>query len=1101
MNYRHDSHPSRKLGTRNVGRNTLLTDPNPSLIPFTTIVIAVISILFGGSHIAQAAITPSGDVNPIHPGADPWIVGDHLYIGDTAVGELRIDNASRVENDRGIIGFNEGAAGAVTVSGVGSVWDNNEKVWVGWNGRGDLQIDSGGVVNSDYVFINGDSNGTSTVTIDGPGSTWNHTGQFSVAHATTGTLLLTNGGTINGPSGMVGYWHDAVGTATVRGAGSVWNNSDQFYVGFVGDGTLYIEDGGVVQATNDTWLGSSDISSGVIHFDQGTLNTGALMAPVDGLQGTGTINTTGLISDMNVVFDTTHGLQQQIILTSLPDQNVTINLDASDPLNTGRFGAGYRDTGSLTIADGRVLTSSSGYLGYHDGAHGNATVTGAGSAWNNDDKLHVGYWGTGELRIENGGFVSNSTGYVGFAVGTSGSAVVNGVGSVWQNNEGLRVGSSGDGSLRIEDGGVVNSSIGGIGGGTDTTGSVTVTGTGSIWNSGTNLSVGSSGTGTLIIEDGGEVNSGSGYVGHSDDSSGTATVTGAGSVWHMTSPLTVGDHGAGTLMIVDGGVVNTTEVRIGYRDDSSGAVTVDGPTSELNITNGDLEIAIGGQASLHILNGAVVDVPGETGVSAFPTPGTGTIQFNNGTLNTNGLVAAGESLLGTGTINTTGLFTDMDMIFDATHGLQQQFVLNSQPGQNITVNLDASGPNTTSIFGAGFAGTGSLTIADGRALSSGKAFIGYQATANGTVTVTGSNSVWDIDGTIYIGLRGTGTLNIENGGQVYNNNSYISDLNTSGMVNVRGEGSQWHNHGNLHVGRHSPGVLNIEQGATVHAYSNVSIGNSSGTQGILNLIDGTLDLHGSGLYSGSGFAQFNFTGGTLNNPGTIVFEQGFVQAGGKLVVGDPIGVTHIDSSYVMSAGTLEINFGGPGQTLDMIEAYHVIYDWYLNPMGITPGQVSINPIGTTLELSPLGPMQAGTYTIIDTTGGAVTGMFEHVVGIGLYPGLVDVLYSPSTVSIRLNWDYFPGDLDGDGFVGIDDLNTVLAAWNQSVTPYDLSSGDITGDGYIGIDDLTAVLANWNTGTPPPPEASTTIPEPASLGLLSLGVMWGSARRRSRLAVS
>jgi poly(beta-D-mannuronate) lyase len=74
-----------------------------------------------------------------------------------------------------------------------------------------------------------------------------------------------------------------------------------------------------------------------------------------------------------------------------------------------------------------------------------------------------------------------------------------------------------------------------------------------------------------------------------------------------------------------------------------------------------------------------------------------------------------------------------------------------------------------------------------------------------------------------------------------------------------------------------------------------------------------------------------------------------------------------------------------------------------------------------------------------------------------------------------------GDLDGDGFVGIADLNIVLGNWNQNVTAGNLLAGDPTGDGFVGIGDLNLVLGNWNAGTPP--DASANIPEPATLTVL------------------
>jgi hypothetical protein len=89
---------------------------------------------------------------------------------------------------------------------------------------------------------------------------------------------------------------------------------------------------------------------------------------------------------------------------------------------------------------------------------------------------------------------------------------------------------------------------------------------------------------------------------------------------------------------------------------------------------------------------------------------------------------------------------------------------------------------------------------------------------------------------------------------------------------------------------------------------------------------------------------------------------------------------------------------------------------------------------------------------------------------------VNYILNPVFVSI-------PGDLNMDGFVGIADLNIVLSAWNQEVTPGSSPSGDPSGDGFVGIDDLNAVLGHWNTGTPP--GSASTTPEPGTLALLAL----------------
>lgn len=111
-------------------------------------------------------------------------------------------------------------------------------------------------------------------------------------------------------------------------------------------------------------------------------------------------------------------------------------------------------------------------------------------------------------------------------------------------------------------------------------------------------------------------------------------------------------------------------------------------------------------------------------------------------------------------------------------------------------------------------------------------------------------------------------------------------------------------------------------------------------------------------------------------------------------------------------------------------------------------------------------------------------------------------FSPNIILQKSGWvhkgvAYFdlPGDLDGDGFVGINDLNVVLSAWSQSVPPAN-AAADPSGDGFVGIEDLNVVLAFWNAGTPPtPPANSAAVPEPASALVLLLFTPAMLKRRR------
>jgi len=76
-----------------------------------------------------------------------------------------------------------------------------------------------------------------------------------------------------------------------------------------------------------------------------------------------------------------------------------------------------------------------------------------------------------------------------------------------------------------------------------------------------------------------------------------------------------------------------------------------------------------------------------------------------------------------------------------------------------------------------------------------------------------------------------------------------------------------------------------------------------------------------------------------------------------------------------------------------------------------------------------------------------------------------------------------GDINGDGFVGLDDLDIILRGWNRYVgwgAPADLDK-----DRYLGLGDLDLLLNDWNRTVEP--ASVSRVPEPASLILLGLGL--------------
>lgn len=146
---------------------------------------------------------------------------------------------------------------------------------------------------------------------------------------------------------------------------------------------------------------------------------------------------------------------------------------------------------------------------------------------------------------------------------------------------------------------------------------------------------------------------------------------------------------------------------------------------------------------------------------------------------------------------------------------------------------------------------------------------------------------------------------------------------------------------------------------------------------------------------------------------------------------------------------------------------------------------NINPLGVSVGWADLYSYQLpGQW--VDATG-LPDGQYWLEVVIDPYNLVQETDDSNNTTRVLINLTVpdvgLEGDLDGDGFVGITDLNLVLSNWNLNAPPAD-AAADPSGDGFIGIEDLNVVLGNWNAGTPP--ELGVSVPEPVTLALLGVG---------------
>lgn len=233
------------------------------------------------------------------------------------------------------------------------------------------------------------------------------------------------------------------------------------------------------------------------------------------------------------------------------------NLGASGLLNisgagstismpTNGIGIGDYGVGVLNLSNGASITTNGGIgLGYEVGAHGTLNIDNA--SYITQSNLYLGGRGAGQLSLANGGLLRTINGFVGFEATGDGSATVDGPGSRWEATGYVTVGSYGQGQLAIRNGGTVIADLG-LYAGTQigSTGMVQITGPGSQWRTTASAEIGSFGQGALTLADGGTL-----WVGN------TLTIAArAGSTGTLNIGAAAGDAAAAPGTIANVGTVN-----------------------------------------------------------------------------------------------------------------------------------------------------------------------------------------------------------------------------------------------------------------------------------------------------------------------------------------------------------------------------------------------------------------------------------------------------------------------------------------------------------------------------------------------------------------
>lgn len=403
---------------------------------------------------------------------------------------------------------------------------NSGQFRLGVDGDASLLIENGGTLESrstafiGFTFLGRNAGSTATATVTGAGSTWTADGLFLIGSEGEATLEILDGGALYGDGSATIAAFGGKGTVRVSGADSEWvitppvgDFGGGIRIGVGGEGELIIEDGAYVQNAGGIGVGSSFHAFG---------------APPDGrVFGTGKLTVTGA------------------------GTKVDLNLDSFQSFDAGGDGGtgtiDVLDGAVVTVVGQGHFGQSTNYTGETPEQHlgtGTLTINGVGSKVTYTQTLDIGEHATGILNIEAGGFVSNSDGYLGSWVNNVGSAgdgtaTVTGAGSTWQNSGTLMVGDEGTGTLNVLAGGLVTNTAATIGRDTGSIGTATVSGTGSTWTSTSTLAVGGGGTGTLTIATGGAV----GANGVSIGALGTLNLGSGAAAGTLTTP-TIANAGA-----------------------------------------------------------------------------------------------------------------------------------------------------------------------------------------------------------------------------------------------------------------------------------------------------------------------------------------------------------------------------------------------------------------------------------------------------------------------------------------------------------------------------------------------------------------------------
>jgi T5SS/PEP-CTERM-associated repeat protein len=296
---------------------------------------------------------------------------------------------------------------------------------------------------------------------------------------------------------------------------------------------------------------------------------------------------------------------------------------------------------------------------------------------------------------------------------------------------------------------------------------------------------------------------------------------------------------------------------------------------------------------------------------------------------------------------------------------------------NISAGPEGSGSLETGYLLLGVEGEGHLSVSNGGEVYAGWTQVGYQAgyatASSGSITVSGPGSHFTTD-RLSLGVEGSGTLNVTDGGRVDTYETYVggsADMGGAGTGQATIEGYESTlATGYLTVGGSGDGTLVIrDRGLVQSGYAAVGeMANGS----ILVTGESSLDLH-------------QLSVGSSGGNGTVTVEAGSSAGISELMLGnasDGTGSFTVSGASIAFVNTATVGYGGTGMLAVRDGAFMTIDDLFLG--GQDQGGIG------TLEISDQARMEVRNVQIGSQEERGTSGITVAGVGTEFFAEMVDL---------------------------------------------------------------------------------------------------------------